>query len=287
MQCPSCQTELLHQSNFCPVCGGGLLTDAPTGQESPPTGATAATGGRPALVVHSGAGDTGAVHESGSTSRPPAAHLPSHQVAGYNVLGEPVMSDAYYEALADRAERRRRGARRPTGTVALALTIVLLAIAIGAFAAFMQRGYGQAQSGIFVLLAAFCWIWYVSMSEDQHHPSVMRQYEAFNRFVDARVEMLRRRTGLEMEMRRQRERFDTMRGERLRRIQDLGEATYRMFREGAAPPPLQSQATRVLSIEQQMLVQEQRLSQLRSRRHGDKPVANPEDPPASTTGGST
>jgi hypothetical protein len=72
-------------------------------------------------------------------------------------------------------------------------------------------------------------------------------------------------------LRRERDRYRAMRDERTRRVNALGEASYRSFRSGQLPPDLHPGAQKVLVMEQQMLLQDHRIEQLARPREEPAP----------------
>jgi hypothetical protein len=122
---------------------------------------------------------------------------------------------------------------------------------------------GGAEAGGLVLVAALLWVLYLSLPTEQHHRALLRRHERFSDRMDRFVNPLRAGTERRLTLRRERDRFRAMRDERSRRVGELGEAAYRAFRQGALDPSLAPSAQRVMAIEQQMLMQDQRLQGLR------------------------
>ena len=187
-----------------------------------------------------------------------------------NVLGEVVSDEGYFQGLPrsffdDDEELDDDHEARPLGTLVLLVTLALLVVSIVVYVRSLQAGSGGATAGGFVLLAAIAWVGYLSMP-DQQSPRVMRRWKRLSDRIDRRIQPWRSRADVGIAMRRERERYQSMRMERSRRVGDLGEASYRAFRAGTLPPELAAQAQRVIAIEQQMLLQDARLHELVARR---------------------
>lgn len=157
---------------------------------------------------------------------------------------------------------------RVVGTMLAAGAITMAIAAWAVWGVAIWRGAGGAEAGGFILLAMLLWIWYLSMPRAQQHAFLLRRHAGTQRFVDRRVTPLRERTEGQLSMRRERDRYRAMRDERSRRVNALGEGAYRSFRHGALPAELHAGAQRVLAIERQMLLQDQRIHQLDQERRG-------------------
>lgn len=161
---------------------------------------------------------------------------------------------------------------RLLGTLVALLAILMASAAWGVWGLAMYRGAGGAEAGGFVLLSMLLWVWYLSMPRRRQHAFLLRRHEQVRRLVDRRVVPLRERTEGQLAMRRERDRYRAMRDERTRRVSALGEGAYRAFRQGALPEDLLPGAQRVMAIERQMLVQDQRIRAMeRDRAPGKGP----------------
>ncbi len=148
---------------------------------------------------------------------------------------------------------------RIAGTLLAAGAISLLTVAWGVFGYAMYRGAGGGEAAGFLLLGGMLWIWYLMLERPRQHAALLRWHHRIQRLVERRVEPLRERTEGQLLLRRERDRYRAMADERTRRINALGEGAYRSFRQGTLGGELQAGAQRVLAIERQMLVQDQRI----------------------------
>lgn len=130
----------------------------------------------------------------------------------------------------------------------------------------LAREYGVAEAGGLVLVSALLWIWYLTLPRQQQHAALLRMHASIAGWVDRRADPLQSRTRARTSFRRERDRLQAIRNERQRRINELGEAAYRHFRTGGLTPELQSIAQRVMAMEQQMMMQDQRVEQLLRER---------------------
>jgi len=153
---------------------------------------------------------------------------------------------------------------RVVGTAVAVAAVAMLLAGLARYAWAMYRGYGVAEAGGLVLVSMLLWIGYLSLPSTQQHRALLRMHARLARFVDRRVDPLQSRTRDRLELRRERDRYRSIQDERSRRIAELGELAYRKFRTGALDPELQPHAQRVMGIEQQLLMQDQRLDQLHS-----------------------
>jgi len=158
----------------------------------------------------------------------------------------------------------RYGGLRPTGLALAVLSVGLLVVAFVYYGISLSRGAAGAESGGIVVIAAFTWMWYLSLDRSQQHAPLLKLHRSVSYWLDGRVDPFRERTESQLHLRRERQRFDAMRDERSRRINELGEAAYRNFRRGELAPELARNAQRVLAIEQQMLLQDARVTDLQN-----------------------
>lgn len=162
---------------------------------------------------------------------------------------------------------------RLLGTALAAGAIGMIIAAWVVWGRALYLGAGGAEAGGFLLLALLLWVWYLSLPRSKQHAAMLRWHERVQRVVERRTEPLRERTEGQVTRRRERDRYRAMADERARRVNSLGEGAYRAFRQGSLAPELQAAAQRVLAIERQMLVQDQRIHSLESERrapgHGD------------------
>ena len=258
MQCPVCTTELLHATNFCPVCGASLAGGTPAAQPGHP----------PELVETQKVVYLQPGQQPGQSGQP-GQHPQQQQHPGQhatNVLGErmsvPVPVPTMTPAPAAPEQRGKRELR-PAGSFAIFLTFAMLAGAIGWYAADQDAA---ALAGGCILIAALTFIWYLHLPPPQQHPGVIAGYDRLGDAIDRRVEPLRRQAGVNLTLRRERERYDNMRRERTRRVNDLGEAAYRYYRSGVLHPDLNAHGHKVTGIEQQLLMQDQRMHKLQEQR---------------------
>lgn len=162
---------------------------------------------------------------------------------------------------------------RVVGTMLAVAALAMLLAAWAVWGLAMYRGAGGAEAGGFILLAMLLWIWYLSMPREQQHTFLLRRHLDVQKLVERRITPLRERTEGQFAMRRERDRYRAMRDERTRRVNALGEGAYRAFRHGTLPADLQAGAQRVLAIERQMLLQDQRIHTMEAeRRSGDGPA---------------
>lgn len=148
---------------------------------------------------------------------------------------------------------------RIAGTMLALGAILMLVAAWTIWGIGMYRGAGGAEAGGFIMLAIILWASYLSLGREKQHAAMLRWHHRVRGLVDRRVDPLRERTEGQMQLRRERDRYRAMADERARRINSLGEAAYRQFRQGTLAPDLQVGAQRVLAMERQMLVQDQRI----------------------------
>ena len=148
---------------------------------------------------------------------------------------------------------------RVIGTLVALSAVALMVAACAVYAAELSKGAGGASAGGFVLLSALVWVWYLSLPAEQQHKWLLRRHRKVSSFLDRRVDPLRNRTATRMRLRRDRERYRSMRDERTRRVNELGELAYRQFRAGGADAVLTPNAKRVMAIEQQMMLQDHRI----------------------------
>lgn len=155
---------------------------------------------------------------------------------------------------------------RLIGGVLASGAVLMLIAAWGIWGRAMYHGSGGAEAGGFLLLSMLLWIWYLSLRRAQQHAALLRWHHRVQRIVERRVAPLRARTEGNLTIRRERDRYRAMSDERARRIDSLGESAYRAFRQGTLSAELQPGAQRVLAMEHQMLVQDQRIHQLVNER---------------------
>jgi hypothetical protein len=155
---------------------------------------------------------------------------------------------------------------RVAGTLLAGGAILMLVAAWGVWGHAMYQGAGGAEAGGFLLLAGLLWVWYLSLPRAKQHAAMLRWHQRVQHLVERRVEPLRERTEGSLQMRRERDRYRAMADERARRVAALGEGAYRRFRQGALDAELQAGAQRVMAIERQMLVQDQRIHALQQER---------------------
>lgn len=155
---------------------------------------------------------------------------------------------------------------RILGTMLAAGAVTMLLACWGVWGHAMWKGAGGAEAGGFLLLSMLLWIWYLSLPRTKQHAFMLRRHESVRGLVDRRVVPLRDRTEEQLSLRRERERYRAMRDERTRRVDALGEAAYRTFRAGTLPAELHPGAQRVMAIERQMLVQDQRIVAMTEER---------------------
>lgn len=173
---------------------------------------------------------------------------------------------------------------RIVGTLLAGGAVLMLLAAWTVWGIAMYRGAGGAEAGGFLLLSMLLWIWYLSLDRPRQHAAMLRWHLRMRRLVDRRVEPLRERTEGQLHMRRERDRYRAMGDERQRRITALGEGSYRAFRQGTLPAELHPAAQRVLAMERQMLVQDQRIHRLVTERAaGAAPEGHAGTEPASGT----
>ncbi len=155
---------------------------------------------------------------------------------------------------------------RFVGTMLAAGAVMMLLAAWAVWGVAIWRGAGGAEAGGFLLLSMLLWIRYLSMPREQQHAWMLKRHMRVRSFVERRVSPIRTRTEGHVVMRSERGRYRAMRDERTRRINSLGEGAYRMFRQGTLQPDLHAGAQRVLAMERQMLVQDQRIHGLMQER---------------------
>ncbi len=155
---------------------------------------------------------------------------------------------------------------RIAGTALAAGSVLMLLAAWAVWGVAMYRGSGGAEAGGFLLLSMLLWAWYLSLPRAKQHAAMLRWHVRIQRLVDRPVAPIRERTEGQLLMRRERDRYRSMRDERTRRVTALGEGAYRSFRQGTLSPELQAGAQRVLAIERQMLAQDQRIHGLVQER---------------------
>lgn len=165
-----------------------------------------------------------------------------------------------------RSSRARRSHPDALSHLAIAAVFVLYVGALGWFAAATQRAAGGAEAGAFILLGSVLLCWYLARPDDLQHASVAQAYRRWASFVDLRVDPFRQRTELGLKLRREREAALAVRNERARRIGELGEAAYRLFRAGKLDPVLTQHAERISLIERHMLVQDGKVTELLEQR---------------------
>jgi hypothetical protein len=153
---------------------------------------------------------------------------------------------------------------RVAGTLLVLATAAMFSAAWGVFGVALWRGAGGAEAGGFILLGLLCWIWYLAMPRAQQHRAMLRLHERLRNTIERRAERVSSKTGSQLQLRRERERYRAMRDERSRRVAALGEAAYRAHRTTSLPDDLHVAAQRVLIIEREMLLQDHRLQQLAS-----------------------
>jgi hypothetical protein len=151
---------------------------------------------------------------------------------------------------------------RLLGTLVAAAAILLLIAAWAYWGYGMYRDAGGAESAPILLVAMILWIRYLTLPRDQQHRALLVRQRAISDFVERTARPIRRRTEGTMAVRSERDRYRAMRDERQRRINALGEAAHRTFRNGQLPAELHAPAQRVLAIERQMLVQDSRIHEL-------------------------
>jgi hypothetical protein len=155
---------------------------------------------------------------------------------------------------------------RLVGTALATGAVLMLIAAWAVWGIAMYRGSGGAEAGGFLLLSMLLWAWYLSLPRSKQHAAMLRWHVRVQRVIDRPVAPIRDRTEGQLLMRRERDRYRSMRDERTRRVTALGEGAYRSFRQGTLSPELQAGAQRVLAIERQMLAQDQRIHGLVQER---------------------
>jgi hypothetical protein len=148
----------------------------------------------------------------------------------------------------------------------LTVCTVLVLVSFGWFAAATQEQAGGAEAGAFILLSATMSCWYLSRPKSQQHAFVVHGYGRYAALIDNRIDPFRARTELGLELRRERERSGTVRKERSRRVNALGEAAYRLYRAGMLDPTLIEHAQRIELMERHMLVQDAKVNELLEQR---------------------
>ncbi len=251
MQCPACTATASPDARYCPQCGTALAHGASIAPDNvvyltptqPPAGD---------ISINPATG-TYAPSESPASPTPPS----SHQVDN--------VADSFFDRAATSnwtLEPETEREPRTAGTLLATITCLLLAVALGVYILELRRGaYGQIAGG-FILLAMISWIIYLSLPRREQHDGLVNWHQRFTRRVDRAIDPIRGRTQAQINLRRERERFRSMRHERTRRITELGEAAYRQFRAGEAAPEIMEHGRRVLAIEQQMLLQDARMHEL-------------------------
>ncbi|MCW2920326.1 MAG: hypothetical protein JWL76_200 [Thermoleophilia bacterium] len=159
---------------------------------------------------------------------------------------------------------------RVVGTMLAAGAVAMLLAAWAVWGHAMYRGAGGAEAGGFLLLSMLLWIWYLSMPREQQHTWMLKRHVRVQKLVERRVSPIKKRTEGHVTMRSERGRYRAMRDERTRRVNALGEGAYRSFRQGTLQPDLHAGAQRVLAMERQMLVQDQRIHGLMQERLADR-----------------
>jgi hypothetical protein len=301
--CPTCHTQITQPSNFCAVCGTRIVVaPVPTpgsGSEvsgepyasSPVAPSDAAPDSDNVVYLRDHQHGEGAPADAGAAQgAPPPTGMPigvdPHAAAeGYewstNVLGErvrvPVGTVEAQPMLSSYDEHD--GESKIVGTMVAATAGVVFAGGLLVYALALRNGSGGADAGAFVLAASMLWIWYLSLDPSQQHRRLVGAHRRTSNAIDRRIVPLRSRTERQLGLRRERDRAMAMRRERSRRVSDLGEAAYRLFRAGTLDADLASHGQRVLSIEQQMLLQDQRVSGLLAPPAGPGPEAGADRPP--------
>ncbi|MCZ4497162.1 MAG: hypothetical protein JWM25_1747 [Thermoleophilia bacterium] len=308
MQCMNCATELLHPANFCPVCGARLAAPATDGSAATlPGGETPLVTSGPREVLEDNvvrlpfdapatmaanprANDYDGViqHEQPPSAGPPTLQpqLPVPATDANNPFGD-FFADgpsAWLEDDDDDEDHVKLDTPRLVGTFLAFGAILMLAAAWAVWILAMVRGAGGAEAGGFLLLAALLWIWYIALPRAKQHAAMLRWHTRIGHLVDRRVAPLRDRTEGSLTIRRERDRYRSMRDERTRRVNALGEGAYRAFRMGRLPVEMQGQAQRVMAMERQMLIQDHRIRGLVQPRNvgADTATDGPGDgqPPA-------
>lgn len=288
MQCPSCLTDLPRPSRFCPFCGvrtDGIFVDGPhaAGAEDQALEARrphlATVDGEPVGADRAGHADGTVVYLPGSAEHQALA-AESQPVAAPRRIGQ-IHGEDFDRVFAGSDETPAPSSFRPDSISWLILLVstLLILIAFGWFAAATQEQAGGGEAGAFILLAATMMCWYLSRPRAQQHGFVVQGYGRYAQLIDHRVDPFRARTELGIQLRRERERSGTVRKERARRVNDLGEAAYRLYRAGMLESTLVEHAQRIELMERHMLVQDERVNELleqRARVDADDEEVSPE-----------
>lgn len=251
MQCPACLTAVAPETRFCPQCGRSL---------------------------HASGADDNVVYLT--PAQPPAGEVSVDPLTGTYAPGdlpgvaapipvsEPNIADSFFDGVETGAysnwtlEPEVDREPRIIGSMLAAAAGILLVVALVVYVLEVRRGaFGQIAGG-FVLLAMIAWIIYLSLPREQQHDALVAWHARWSQRIERFVEPVRGRTKAQIDLRRERERFRSMRLERTRRITELGEAAYRQFRSGDAAPDIVEHGRRVLAIEQQMLLQDARMHEI-------------------------
>lgn len=277
MKCPSCSSEIVQPANFCPVCGATLSPAAHVPETNEPqqpsnvvplraVNPLAETPASVHVDLQTGAYAPGQAPVGQPAASPPGTDRPSHDVQG-RPLDEAIgdfFSDAPSMDWTGDFGPEDTGEPRVVGSMVAGTSILMLVLALVVYGAELWRGNSGAEAGGFVLLSAILWIWYLSLPSAQQHDAMLGWYDAVARLLDRKVDPLRSRTEAQLVLRRERDRYRAMRDERERRVSDLGEAAYRRFRSAELDESLVGPARRVMAIEQQMLLQDARLHDMRT-----------------------
>ncbi len=164
---------------------------------------------------------------------------------------------------------------RVVGTILAAASLLLLVAAFVVYGIELRSGASGALAGGVVVLAMITWISYLSLQREQQHDVLMAWHRRISDRIDRRARPFSDRTRTQLSMRRERDRFRAMRAERNRRINELGEVAYRMFRSGDASAEIVEHGRRVLAIEQQMLMQDARMADIQQPAEVPSPPAEP------------
>jgi hypothetical protein len=274
MQCSACAATLDVPSRFCPNCGtacapehvGQSVPDAPDNVVYLQPQAVPARDVQ--VNPHTGV-------YAPIVPEPPAPTPPAQ--ASYVVSrGEQLpIGDFFDDATTspDWMFEEEPHESRFVGTLFAVGTGLLLLAACVTYGVELSVGAAGAQAGGFVLSSMIVWIAYLSLPREQQHAALLGPYMRFSAAMDRRVVPVRDRTRTQRSIRRERDMHRAMRQERNRRITELGEVAYRLFRNGSSTPELAEHGRRVLAIEQQMLLQDARMQQLEQGDASDESPA--------------